>query len=262
MNNRLKSLPAWAKVLAYFLVLWLATIVAGIIPALNDLTFFFAVSFSLTWLLLRWQRVSLLTLGIVPANKKDTGEFFSGLGIGALMFLCCLVITLLLTGDQWAFNPHVDPVFIFVLFLMNLWSAYVQEFVFRGYPFQTLLRQYPFWLAQFCIAIPFGLMHVHQQMGAAMVATVMLTTGSGSLLFGLAYWKTGKLMLPVGLHLGWNYLQALIPRTAGGDTTGLIILRENHQHYGFANVVLPYLVVVLIAFIGLWIRVGKTRGKP
>jgi membrane protease YdiL (CAAX protease family) len=110
-------------------------------------------------------------------------------------------------------------------------------------------------VTQLAIAVPFGLMHVNHDMSLQDMARVMLTTGLGSLLFGLAYIKTGNLMLPVGIHLGWNFLQVLIPRTPGGDPKALISVTGSQISYGSAAILMPYLAVVtvailLLAFVG------------
>ncbi|MBV4358707.1 CPBP family intramembrane glutamic endopeptidase [Pinibacter aurantiacus] len=241
-------LPAWLKVFIYFIVLSIATLIAGVVPMLNDLTFFFVISLAMSWLFLRAECLSLSTLRCWPNNRKNWRQFFAGIGIGALMLICTAIITFSLSGDAWHFNRHIDPLFIVMGFLFNLWSAYVQEFVFRGYPFQVLLRSYKPWIAQLIIAIPFGLMHVHKAMSPSDIIVTMLTTGIGSLLFGLAYLKTKSLMLPLGIHLGWNFLQYLVPRTAGGIDKGLIIVAESNIVYGFSVVVLPYFVIMIIAF--------------
>lgn len=247
--------PAWLNVLVYFLALWLATLIAGAVPALNDFIFFFLVSLTISWILLRYKGMSILSLGFVPRNKKDLKSFFTGIGIGVLMLVSTLIITLLLTKDHWNFNSHVDPIYLVIAFVACFWSAFVQEFVFRGYPFQTLLKQYSVLMAQGLIAIPFGLMHLDRTMDLSTMSTVMLTTGLGSILFGLAYLKTGKLFMPVGLHLGWNYAQQIFPRTTGQGNSGIIMITDSHNKYAEGVILAPYLLVVILAIAGFSIAI-------
>lgn len=246
MKAQLNSWPAWLKVLVYFLLLWLATFIGGVVPALNDFIFFFSVSLLISWVFLHAEARSVRSLGFVPRSKKDYQEFFTGVSIGGIMLISTVVITLLLTRDHWRFNPNIDPIYVVIAFFTCLWSAFIQEFVFRGYPFQTLLKHYSPLIAQFFIAIPFGLMHINHSMNLMEMASVMLTTGLGSILFGLAYRKTGKLFLPIGLHLGWNYAQQLIPRTAGGGNSGLIAVSTGHINYAHWMVIGPYLLIVTL----------------
>jgi len=247
MKAQLTSWAAWGKVLGYFLVLWLATVLAGIIPSLNDLIFFFLVSLMVSWTFIHAEDRSILSLGFVPRIKRDYKELFSGVVIGGLMLITTVIFTLLLTKDHWSFNTQVDPIYVGIAFFTCLWSAFVQEFVFRGYPFQTLLKHYGPLTAQAFIAIPFGLMHLNGRMNLTDMASAMLTTGLGSILFGLAYLKTRKLFLPVGLHLGWNYAQQLIPRTVGEGNSGIIKIAAEHANYSHLIIIGPYLVVVILA---------------
>lgn len=246
MKSQLNLWPAWLKVLVYFLVLWLATLVAGTVAILNDFLFFLLISLVISWIFIHAEGGSIRSLGFMPCNKKDYSEFFSGLATGGLMLMATVLITLLLTQDPWSFNSHIDPVYVAIAFFTCLWSALIQEFVFRGYPFQTLLQHYGPLAAQIFIAIPFGLMHLDHNMDLSTMVSVMLTTGLGSVLFGLAYQRTGKLFLPVGLHLGWNYAQQLIPRTAGGDHSGIIIIAGEHVGYAWELIIGPYLFVVIL----------------
>lgn len=253
-------LPPWTKVLIYFIVLAIATWIAGVVPVLNDLLFFFVISLVMSYIFLRLEGHTLKTLRCWPVTKKDWKQFFTGLVTGGAMLVCTVIITLSLTGDKWSFNRHIDPVFIVMAFLFNLWSAYVQEFVFRGYPFQELLRSYKPWIAQLIIAIPFGLMHIRAGMSMSDFLITMLTTGTGSLLFGLAYLKTRRLLLPIGIHLGWNFLQSIIPRTAGGGDKGLIIVPGSYASYNFTDVVIPYFVIIVVVLVLLW-RWGRVDKK-
>lgn len=244
--------PAWLKVLCYFLILWIATIIAGAIPMLNDFIFFFLIALVMSWGLLKLENQSVSSIGFWPRDKKMTADFFIGLGIGILMLIVTFIITILLTKDDWKLNGHIDPIFIAVTFLACLWSAFVQEFVFRGYPFQLLLKTYRPWLAQLLIAIPFGLMHLKHGMETKEIIIVMCSTGVGSILFGLAYLKTRNLMFPIGLHMGWNYAQELVPRTTGGNTSALVLIPESHANYNMFNISMPYFLILLITILAIW----------
>jgi membrane protease YdiL (CAAX protease family) len=259
MKQQWNVLPAWCKVIVYFLILWLATTLAGAVPLLNGFLFFLILSVIMSGLFLKWEGNTILSLGFLPTVRKDGIDFLKGLGTGIVMLIGAAALTLFLTKDSWAWNHHVDPVACILLFLACLWSAFVQEFVFRGYPFQVLLKKYKTWLAQLIIAIFFGLMHLHRTMPVMQMAEVMLTTGLGSVLFGLAYLKTKKLFLPIGIHMGWNYAQELIPRVMSNRQSGIIIITENHIKYSDFHTLVPYLVMVTVA-IGILYSNGRQAG--
>lgn len=229
--------------------MWLATFIAGIVPALNGLFYFFAVSLLVSWLLLHSDHLNLPSLGYYPQGKRHWKQLLSGIVLGCLMLMVTAMITLTLTKANWHFNRGIDPVYMLITFMMCGCSAYIQEFVFRGYPFQALLKKYGPWVAQLCIAVPFGMMHLNSSMSPQDMATVMLTTGLGSVLFGLAYIKTRNLMLPVGIHLGWNYAQVLIPRTSGANPKALISVTGHSISYGSFAILMPYLVMVSVAIL-------------
>jgi membrane protease YdiL (CAAX protease family) len=249
MNRLWNVLPAWLKATLYFVILWLAAPLAGSVDFLNSFAFFFILSLAMSWLFLKAEGDSLASLGFLSFTKKDRIDGATGLGIGILMLLCTAALTLLFTGDKWKLNQHGSPLSWIISFFICLGSAFVQEFVFRGYPFQVLLKKYKPWIAQLVIAIPFGLMHLSHTMPVADMCKVMLTTGLGSVLFGLAYLKTKKLFLPVGIHLGWNYAQELIPRTMDGRKTGLVIITENYIKYSDFQILAPYLIVVIVVIV-------------
>lgn len=260
MNIFIQTFPAWLKVLIYFLLMWLATFIAGIVPALNGLFYFFAVSLLLSWFLLHSSHLNLSSLGYYPRHQRHWKQLLFGLVLGCMMLMVTTTITLKLTNADWHFNKSIDLTYILITFIMCSCSAYIQEFVFRGYPFQTLLKRYGPWTAQLAVAVPFGLMHVNRSMSLEDMATVMLTTGLGSMLFGLAYIKTRNLMLPVGIHLGWNFLQLLLPRTSGANGKALISVTSDPVSYGSTAILLPYLVIVGVAML-LLVFMGFNQPK-
>lgn len=252
MKN-LDALPVWAKVLVFFLAMSVTTQIAGMVPILNDFVSFFVVALVLSWALSSERNKLFQSLGFLPVRKTDYWCFGKGLLIGILMLIVTAFITFQLSGDEWKLKTHIDPIFIAVTFLICLWSAFVQEFVFRGYPFQALLNKYGPWVAQVVILIPFGLMHINHQMSFTDMVTVMLTTGLGSVLFGLAYIKSRRMYLPIGIHLGWNFAQALIPRTVGAGQTGLIAIKNHAHGYGDFVIIGPYFLVVLVSISLLYL---------
>jgi membrane protease YdiL (CAAX protease family) len=252
MKTILQNTPVIIKVIGYFLIMWSATLLAGAMPSLNDFWFFLLISAAVSWLLLGAEGRKISELNFVPTKKRHWIQLLAGTATGIVMLLITLAITLVLTGDAWHFNQSVSIATLVVVLLANLASAFVQEFVFRGYPFQALLQRYGLWPAQLLIAIPFGMMHLHAGMHLSDLLLTMLTTGMGSLLFGLAYYKTRNLALPVGLHFGWNYAQALIPRTTLGAAGTLGFVTGHGTHYSAYIIVGPYLLVIVGVIAILW----------
>lgn len=93
----------------------------------------------------------------------------------------------------------------FVIFLLG---AAAEEMLFRGYPFQTLLRSWPLWAALVPVSVPFALVHLanpNVAPGFTFVNTVL-----AGVWLSVAYWRTRSLWFPLGLHFGWNWVQGAL----------------------------------------------------
>jgi membrane protease YdiL (CAAX protease family) len=104
----------------------------------------------------------------------------------------------------------------FVIFLLG---AAAEEMLFRGYPFQTLLRSWPVWAALIPVSVPFALVHL------ANPNVVPGFTFANTVLAGVwlcvAYWRTRSLWFPLGLHFGWNWVQGALLGSPVSGITGI-----------------------------------------
>ena len=93
-------------------------------------------------------------------------------------------------------------------FVIYLLGAAAEEMLFRGYPFQTLMRSWPVWVALIPVSVPFALVHL------ANPNVVPGFTFANTVLAGVwlcvAYWRTRSLWFPLGLHFGWNWMQGAV----------------------------------------------------
>ena len=256
-KNQYQKFPIWIKVLGYFIVIILATYITEFVPVLDNIFYYFGVAFILSWLMLRTEGNTLASLGFIPKGSIDWRNFLAGLGIGILMLILTAWITIWFSGNRLELSGHMDPAYLLILIAANFWSSFVQEFTYRGYPFQTMLSRYGAWPAQLSIIIPFGVMHLNlnTQISFEQIVVTVLTTGLGSVLYGLAYIKTKKLFLPIGLHMGWNLAQAIIPRAPQESKTRIFTLVQGNTAYNPWVILLPYIVITLIAI--LLIQVSK-----
>jgi membrane protease YdiL (CAAX protease family) len=101
----------------------------------------------------------------------------------------------------------------FVIFLLG---AAAEEMTFRGYPFQTLLRSWPLWVALIPVSVPFALAHFWNP-NVVPGFTFANTVLAGAWLC-VAYWRTRSLWFPLGLHFGWNWVQGAL---LGSPVSGL-----------------------------------------
>lgn len=253
------------KVFAYFTIIISAAYIATFVPYLDSIFYYFIIAFLLTFFFLRSEGKSLRSLGFIPGKSIDWKHFFAGTVAGIIAMLLTACITIWLNQSELKFTGHVDPVYIIVLILVNLWSSFVQEFTYRGYPFQALLKAYGPWVAQLFITIPFALMHLKLSTPFTLNQFLMtwLTTGLGSVLYGLCYIKTGKLLLSIGLHMGWNIAQALVPRSPEQSKTVLLELYQQSTTYHPLNVLLPYIgITLLMISVISFLTLKRIQKKP
>jgi membrane protease YdiL (CAAX protease family) len=102
--------------------------------------------------------------------------------------------------------------------LIFLLGAAAEEVLFRGYPFQTLLRSWPVAAALLPTSVFFALVHLANP-NVAPGFTALNTALAGAWL-AVAYWRTRSLWFPTGLHWGWNWAQgALLGSPVSGITS-------------------------------------------
>jgi membrane protease YdiL (CAAX protease family) len=93
-----------------------------------------------------------------------------------------------------------------------------EELVFRGYGFRHLIAAVGARTALVISALAFGVYHLAQtgfSMWGIGAFWVVALPALGGVVFGLAMIRTGGLALPLGLHLGGNWIQASVLRFAG-----------------------------------------------
>ncbi len=86
-------------------------------------------------------------------------------------------------------------------------AALFEEVLFRGYPFQTLIRGIGFIPSTVLVALVFGAAHLANPNANAFG---FINTAIVSVLFCVAYWRTRNLWLPFGIHFGWNFAQTTL----------------------------------------------------
>ena len=173
------------------------------------------------WLCLKYlEKLRLASLGFA-FFRGWWRETWLGLLIAALMMIVVVMLQAIGGGTRMMLNPlfwkPVDGVrsfdFIgfgiiardfalsFVLFAL---AAAFEELLFRGFPFQTLLRGgVPAAVPIVLLSVFFGLVHLGNP-STTMFSTV--NTILAGIWLAIAYLKTRSLWFPTALHLGWNWM--------------------------------------------------------
>lgn len=201
--------------------------------------------------------ISILLLKSEGRSYKSIGiklklQSCKYLAVGTLVGVGMLIVTALLTKGivdfHWQINPAASISGILLLLNFYFWSALVEELWFRGYGFQRLVEYKGKWLALFIVGILFGLYHITSRMPVPEIVGTILTTGFGHVFYGLAVLKTKNLALPLGLHMGWNLAQELMPRHPSLNTESSIlhVVLTDGLEYSTASLLIPYLAIIIV----------------
>jgi membrane protease YdiL (CAAX protease family) len=177
------------------------------------------------WLCLKYlekMRLASLGFGFLRGWWRET---WLGLAIAALMMSAVVALQFIGGGTRMMLNPLFwktvdgarsldfiggrmiarDFVLAFVLFAL---AAAFEELLFRGFPFQTLLRGgVPAAVPIVLLSVFFGLVHVGNP-SSTMFSTV--NTILAGIWLAVAYLKTRRLWFPTALHLGWNWMMGAV----------------------------------------------------
>jgi len=143
-------------------------------------------------------------------HPHAASEALWGILLGFLM-MGFIFAVLLATG-----NIHIEPRSIGAGELLGILlssavsfaaAAMLEEVVFRGYPFQTLIQGITLLPAVILMAVLFSLAHL-----ANPNTTIfgIVNIGLAAIWLSFAYLKTKALWLPFGLHFGWNFSQTTV----------------------------------------------------
>ena len=132
-------------------------------------------------------------------------DLWLGLLIGAAMI--ALVVALQMLGGGTRLHWRGDALGLtlremLAATLLLLLAAAFEELLFRGYAFQTLLRDLPAWVPVIGLAAFFGLAH---WTNPSRTNFSTLNTALAGLWLAAAVLRTRSLWLATGLHFSWNW---------------------------------------------------------
>jgi uncharacterized protein len=162
-----------------------------------------------------WERGSLLDVGF-QWNSSSVRNLLAGLAGGAVTAIVVIygpvlegAAEVVKTGERAEFGTVA-----FVLVVL-VFGAIGEEMLFHGYGFQVLMGA----LGPLATILPVSVVFAWAHAGNLNVSTLALVnTGLWGLLFGIAFWRSGDLWLPIGLHLGWNWTLPLAGANLSGFT--------------------------------------------
>jgi membrane protease YdiL (CAAX protease family) len=167
------------------------------------------LAFGITWGATRLEGSTLASVGL-RFDGRFLGQLTVGIFVGTAMILATAAAACAVAGVRLesAGGPTL-PVEL-KLVAMFLGGAIFEEVLFRGFAFQRAMRGMGTWSAIGLFGVLFCLGHVpgNLDIDAGLMATAMANLFAYAILQSVLFLRTRSLALPIGLHFGWNLLQA------------------------------------------------------
>jgi uncharacterized protein len=213
------------------------------------------VTFAMTVLFVRWDRLDLKDVGAAIASRswmRLAIGFLIGLGLVGLQ--ACIVG--LVGHVRWVRSPEVGFSSSSTALAAYLVLSCREELAFRGYPLRRLDWFLGPYAAQLVVALVFAVEHVA---GGYSWTNALLGVATGSLLFGMAALATRGLAVPIGLHTAWNFGQWVL---GGKEVPGLwraVIEQEIRAQLERIGMI-SYVIVMVLATFAFWCLYRRGMG--
>ncbi len=200
----------------------------------------------ISWgLLYFFEKENLWVLGFKPFSKKLL-QFISGFIITAMLCIIVQLLDAIIKSSEWVLNNNITIQNILQAGWSDLKSVVTELLIFCGALLYILIKRIGSKNGIFISAIAFGIYHWFSYSiigNIVLMTTIFIGTGFSGYVWALAYSKTRSIMLPLGLHLGWNFTQNTI--FSKGPLGDLILIKQG-------GVVLDGLISLLIFIIPLF----------
>ena len=139
------------------------------------------------------------------------GEFGAGFVVSAALFAIIALVQAATVGADWVFDPIVGARAALLGLPLAFLRMFPEELLFRGYAFRQMWVLWGAPAALLISSLLFGAYHVigSGYWGAGAFFLFAMPT-LGGIVFSLAALRTGGLALPLGLHLGGNWVGASV----------------------------------------------------
>jgi len=171
------------------------------------------VAIAISWLLLYLiKKKNILALGLLPIAKR-LQQFSIGFLITAILCVLVQYLEAYLKSSDWIFNENITNGIILKSFWWDFKSVLTEELIFRGAILYILIQKIGSPKSILISAIAFGIYHWFSfGVLGNMMAMILVFIGTGLMgyAWAWAFSKTKSIMLPFGLHLGWNFIHNTI----------------------------------------------------
>lgn len=167
------------------------------------------VAIAISWLLLYLiEKKNILALGFLPIGKR-LKQFLIGFLITGILCVLVQYLESYLKSSPWILNNDITSGIILKSFWWDFKSVLTEELIFRGALLYILIQKIGSSKSILFSAISFGIYHwfSYGVLGNVMaMILVFIGTGLMGCAWAWAFSKTKSIMLPFGLHLGWNFI--------------------------------------------------------
>ncbi|WP_127136703.1 CPBP family intramembrane glutamic endopeptidase [Flagellimonas oceanensis] len=167
------------------------------------------VLIAISWLFLYLiEKKTILALGFLPVAKR-LKQFLIGFLITAVLCVLVQLLESYLKSSTWVLNKNISTGAVLQAFWWDFKSVLTEELIFRGALLYLLIQKIGATKSILISAIAFGIYHwfSYGVLGNAMaMILVFIGTGLMGYAWAWAFSKTTSIMLPFGLHLGWNFI--------------------------------------------------------
>jgi membrane protease YdiL (CAAX protease family) len=157
-------------------------------------------------------RRSFVSLGL-KIDRWLMMDILSGIAITFLMMGFIFIIEwgfgwLTFDGFAWNFDD-ISTIIVrsLVMFITFIFVGWNEELLYRGYHLQTIASGLNAFWGVLISSMVFGVMHLGNLNATWASAVGILFAG---LFLAYGYFATGRLWLPIGLHIGWNIFEGVI----------------------------------------------------
>lgn len=212
------------------------------------------VAFGISWLLLYlFERANILAIGFLPISKR-LKQFLIGFFIASLLCIVVQYTESLLKNSIWIFNEKISGLTIVKSFWWDFKSILTEELIFRGAVLYILIQKTGSTKSVILSAIAFGIYHWFSYGVIGNIQAMVLVfigTGLMGYAWAWAFAKTKSIMLPLGLHLGWNFVHNTV--FSKGPLGDLLLTSEGGNEltgwFSLMNLIfVPILVLIYVKY--------------
>lgn len=232
-----------------------------------------------SWLCLHFlERLKLAALGF-SLHRGWWRDALLGFGLSSGMILLIVALQAIgggtrisLPPDWWqngALNASglwLTTRSLLAALLLLLLAGALEELMYRGYAFQTLLRSFPAAPALLFFSLLFGLGHWNNPSRTVFSTANTILAG---IWLSVAYLKTRSLWFPTMLHVGWNWTMGAVfglpvsglripehPLLTSTSTAPLWLTGGGYGCEGGAAATVVLLLAILLIWRARWLQVA------